>query len=219
MLEDTRGSSGFKRDLLAGSSGSPHLCPPMISPPGNRPASNPSAGALSIVLILALTSALLLVVLIAMVRPGSAEAAAGAHPLFSSLFTSSQRLEGHTGHVILGAIASAVMVAVMTMMVVLGMRRPGKPHAVTRWIIAGFAIYGLILVALVGAYRAYAGGTTVMVGGFPLPTALLVYGVWLFPWFFVLLFVITFDRSVFSDTDQEAFDALVRRERPPESDT
>jgi hypothetical protein len=30
----------------------------------------------------------------------------------------------------------------------------------------------------------------------------------LFPWFFILLFVITFDRSVFSDTDQDAFDAM-----------
>ena len=78
-----------------------------------------------------------------------------------------------------------------------------------RWLLGGFIGYGLVFGGLVLAYRSYASGDISFFGGFPAPSAWMVYGVFLFPWVLVILYVRNFDRWIYSSEDAARFQTLV----------
>ena len=82
------------------------------------------------------------------------------------------------------------------------------------WLLGGFVAYALVFTAVIYSYQRYdPGNVQNFFGGFPLPTAWLVYGVWLFPWFFIAVLVIMFDRSFLTQSDLDRFHALVQKSR------
>ena len=80
-----------------------------------------------------------------------------------------------------------------------------------RFFFFGALIYATLFAAMVIADHFYAVGTNRdIVLGFPLPTALMVYGVGGAPLVFVLLYVLCFDRWILTPEDMARFEQLVR---------
>ena len=109
------------------------------------------------------------------------------------------------------------IVLVMATLVLLGVRRSST--SLRRWLIGGFVAYGLVFVALARTAATYAEeGPVRFIGGFPLPTALVLYGVWLFPWVILLTLVVLFEREHFTPEDEKRFEALLKRIGERQSD-
>lgn len=76
------------------------------------------------------------------------------------------------------------------------------------------AVYALAFTLMVVADHFYATGQArQIVLGFPLPTALMVYGVGGAPLAFVLIYVLQFDRWILTPDDLERFEQLVQEKR------
>jgi len=114
----------------------------------------------------------------------------------------------------LGTAAGVLMVGVMGFLGVIGVRRHGRLGTPGRWVASGFAVYGLVFVALMVSYRAYVTqGSTDLVFGVPTPTLWLLLGIWQLPWVLVGLLVYNYRRWTLSPDDQARFDERVRVRR------
>jgi hypothetical protein len=56
-------------------------------------------------------------------------------------------------------------------------------------------------------------GSGQLFGGFPLPTALMFYALWPMQLFFVVIYVIYYDKAIFTSDDNDTFQALLRGHR------
>jgi len=76
----------------------------------------------------------------------------------------------------------------------------------------GTALYLLVFIALTLAYWSlYDSGSSVYLGGFPLPTAILLYGVTFVPILFTILYVRNFHSWVLSSDELESFHEIKRK--------
>ena len=106
----------------------------------------------------------------------------------------------------LGYIVSLLMVGVMGSLVMIGVRRKGEIGPYFPWLLGSFIIMALIFSGLAWSYSGYLrGDTDAIIGGYPAPTAWMIYGVWLFPLILITLFVVTFDRWFLSKEDLGEF--------------
>ena len=107
--------------------------------------------------------------------------------------------------------AGLAVIVVMGGMIGLGLRGARPPRL---GLAGAFLAYAIIFVLLVRSDAAYqAGGELLHVGGFPPPTAWLIYGMWLFPLVMVGLFVWGFDRWYYTPDDEARFADLTREEK------
>lgn len=94
----------------------------------------------------------------------------------------------------------------------LGMRKENGLGPVRAPLLAGGAVFATIFTLLFLSYRDYMRGEeTAIVLGFPAPTAWMVYGVWLFPLFFAVLYLRAFDAWYLTEADRARFDALLAK--------
>lgn len=114
----------------------------------------------------------------------------------------------------LGLALGLVEVAFFVGCLMLAMRRlEGK----TRIFLMMGAAYALAFAAMVVADHYYVtGASRTIVLGFPLPTALMVYGVGGVPVLFCLLYVVQFDRWILTPDDMARFERLVEAKRKGE---
>jgi hypothetical protein len=78
-------------------------------------------------------------------------------------------------------------------------------------------IYAIAFTLMVVFDHSYAAGETrQIVLGFPLPTAIMVYGVGGAPLAFVLIYMLRFDRWILTPQDMERFERLVQEKRGAE---
>ena len=54
---------------------------------------------------------------------------------------------------------------------------------------------------------------TPLIGSFPLPTAIMLYGLWAMPLVFVVLYVVKFDRWIVTEEDMTRFREIVESRR------
>jgi hypothetical protein len=98
-------------------------------------------------------------------------------------------------------------------------RRKRLPKTFLAFLGLGGAAYMGVFVWMFEAYLRDPGMTSSpFFGGFPLPTAIMLYGVWGIPLVFVVLYVAFFKRFIFTAEDEVAFRELVARQpesRPP----
>ena len=77
---------------------------------------------------------------------------------------------------------------------------------------AGLCITALTLT--MAAYWTFAReGSGQLFGGFPLPTALMLYALWPMQLFFVVIYVVYYDKAIFTPEDNDTFQALLRAHR------
>lgn len=100
------------------------------------------------------------------------------------------------------------------MLFYLGISKHRRTHQCKIWIPAG--TIGLLLVwsSIFGTYSEYiASGQLRMVLGFPLPTAITVYGLWLAGFVFMITYVVGFRSFVFTDEVEAAYHELLRKHK------
>lgn len=158
-------------------------------------------------LIATLVSALLLVAAARIGVPDEARPA--AHPAFAAMQHGGDG-SARTGPVlVLGALFGFVQIAYFGLCFALGVRRHEGLGPLRRPLLAGLAAYAAVWGLLVWTYVDYAAAPTesMRVLGFPLPTAVLLFGFWPVPVVFAWIYLRHFDWIV----DEERIDRFRAR--------
>ncbi len=138
----------------------------------------------------------------------------GPHPEFSTMQRGGDGAVRH-GHVFwIGAAMGILMVVFICACLALGMSRNGKAGPARLPMLLSTAPFVLIFVGLFTSYREFmtAGGGP-LVWGLPAPTAWMLYGAWMFPLVFVVVFLIYFDRWFVRPADLERLRKAVAQRR------
>ena len=114
----------------------------------------------------------------------------------------------HSGMMVITGLYGGLQIVLLVIGLCFGIRRDRS--SVIPLVIAGRPFYVLTFAAMVAAY---AGGMDAapMVFGLPLPTSLMVFGMWGVPFLFVMLYVATFRKWIFNDDDARRFADLISR--------
>jgi len=90
-------------------------------------------------------------------------------------------------------------------------------HGPWRWFFAGGLLFEAIFAMMCWTYwRSLADPLAVSYwGSFPVPVAWLVYGIWLFPGFFITLYVMRFDEWILPKESMRRFEELLEARRQP----
>jgi hypothetical protein len=153
-------------------------------------------------------------VLVAAASTAPHPAATGtAHPTFTSMLHGGPGQARVAGLFWLGWAFGALQLLFFVLCFALGMRRASGLGRLRVPLVVGAVLHQLCWLWLLQSYASYSADpsphTTVL--GFPPPTAIMLYVLWPFPAFFVALYVLSFDRFVFTADDQRRFDELVAR--------
>lgn len=150
-------------------------------------------------------------------QPEPPGAAGQPHPLFETMMQGGPegaRLDLWPAGTLFGGLAISLFVA----LVAFGLRRDGATTgrggagSAALWI--GWLLYLGVFLALSFSYRSYATtGAPELILGFPPPTAWMLFGLWPAPLWFVLLYVLQFDRRVLTKEELRRFEERVAERR------
>jgi len=123
-----------------------------------------------------------------------------------------------------GAVMIVGFVSLIAWPVYLGTDVSSHPPAIRsnrRWVafLVGLVLYEIVFAALCLAYHASLADPyqPAFIGPFPAGTAWMLFGLWPLPTFFIVLYVVNFDRWIFTAKDQEQLAELVRGSSQPNS--
>ena len=158
--------------------------------------------------VLLILSAILLVLMGVVPWFGSSLPGPQPHPQFESMQKS-----GDPGPLWLAWSVGVAMMAFFGTAMALGFSRSREARLWT-WAVTG--AYGLLYVLLLVSYDSFSRSTEpVLIAGFPIPTGLLVYGVYLFPVVLLLIPVLGFRRWFYTTDDEARFQSLLDRRDAP----
>jgi hypothetical protein len=142
-------------------------------------------------------------------------AAGGTHLKFTKAMNEGGDARArHEGKLIVGWIFGLAQVALFTGLLALGARKRGQLGRFKTPIAIGGAAYAAVWTLLVVTYRSYMlGENQELYLSFPAPTAVMLYGIWLVPIFFVVVYLLYFDRVYFTKEDAERFEQILEAKR------
>ena len=156
------------------------------------------------------------VVLVALWLVAPPPAATGmVHPDFPSMQRGGESQSSLPGPRLLSSLFGLLVIGLFALSMAAGYRRKERLGGVKYWLLAGFAGYVMVYSGMVVSYWKYIEQQTqtVYLGGVPAPTAWMLYGMWLFPFLFTILYSCNFDRWVITPEDLERFRQLVEENR------
>ena len=135
------------------------------------------------------------------------------HPDYPSMLQSTSQYNAAGAW--LAVAVGLLMISVMILTMMVGMHRPNHKSKFVSVLLRIAIVYALVWVCIKLTNDAYmAGNSELIIGGFPLPTALLMYGMGIFPLVMLPFYYKYFDRDVYSDADQEKFEAILKQYAP-----
>lgn len=138
-------------------------------------------------------------------QPGDLPA---THPVHPTLLVGGAASARSTAMLAIGWAFGALQLALFAGCFALGLRRAEGLGPLRRPLWLGLALYQALWAALVVAYAGYARDPHgALWGGFPAPTAWMLYGLWPFPLYFAWLYLRHFDDWVLGDRALERFRA------------
>ncbi len=127
-----------------------------------------------------------------------------AHPQFQTMQSGG---DGEARYKPIWWLAWAFALCQVTFFVALlafGAQKRGSLGPLQLPLLVGWLIYAGIATGLIVAHARYAATADhALFLGFPVPTAWMMYGIWLFPAVFVVLYLATFDRFSFTQADEQ----------------
>lgn len=156
-------------------------------------------------LLLLLLIALWVVGVALALTPGSAPGS--THPVFGPMDASALP-QANEQTWLLGLIFGLLIIAVFVAMLGFGVG-VHDPGPFRLWLIVGGLLYAGTFVFLMFTFRDYEAGKRPFLGAFPLPTTLVLFGLWPAPIFFAVLYVAGFKRWIMTPEDSERFQELV----------
>jgi len=104
------------------------------------------------------------------------------------------------------------IISVFGFTVSFGAKRKGRLGAIRTWLIIGMIAYLSVFTLLTMTYWDYAEkGTGSFIGGLPVPTALMLYGLGTVPLILTLTYIIKFRDWILTEEDEARFQELVAR--------
>ena len=174
-------------------------------------------------LLLLFLIALFVLFCIGFFQPVAFEANSRPHHLLTEDIPANTLLESKGGYgdkpgvIILGYAILVVMLGIMGIAVLTGLKKYGKSGPWLSWIVAGFVLYALVFLGLTLSYWDYTqGNTDTYLGGYPAPTAWMIYGVWFFPVLIAALLILKFDQWFLTEDDLQAFRQLLEERKAME---
>lgn len=156
-----------------------------------------------IVLIAALTVLVLLVYCLLREEPITQSGA--PHPQHAEMHRGGDS-ERHAELKVIGTIHGGFHIIILTLLMAMGIKK--KSQAFGGVLIAG-AAYLAVFLLLTLAY--FAGSSDrVFAMGLSLPALTLMFGMWIVPSLFLILYVLNFKNWIYSDRDEEQFEALLQ---------
>ena len=156
---------------------------------------------------------LFLVLLIVMISlPTTEEVGMQPHPEVSSMWHSKQRQAPSNQTFWLGTAFGLGILGITAFFTFIGSRRKavGFRKKTERWWYLTFVLFVLVFIKMILVDRAYAGGEiSGYFWGFPLPTAWMLFALSLVPIIITIVYIIRFDRWIFSPDDQKKFEQIV----------
>ena len=109
-----------------------------------------------------------------------------------------------------GATVGCLIVLVFMSCLVIGAGKNGRDNGF-RTVVAILAVLIMVvfMTMMLNVPGYLRGENSVIVGGFPLPTAMMLYGVWLCPLVFLAVYVFGFNRWVLTEADRDRLAELV----------
>ena len=138
------------------------------------------------------------------------------HPTYPSMQQAPPGAERHAKVLWFGYAFGVLQIVLYVACIALALRRGGRLGRRAIPLLVGGAIYLATFTAMVVAYRQYAlTGEADLFLGFPAPTAWMLFGVWPVPLWFLFLYVLSYDRWIFTPDDMKRFRQIVddRRRR------
>jgi len=167
------------------------------SPRDGREPSDEGATRIGFALLAAVLASAALLALGAIVgEPPRADS--GPHPLIPGMQIGGDSAARAGALLWIGAAFGLVQIAFFGLCFALGMRQREGLGPVRRPLLAGLAAYAAVWIALIASYVVYAEAPEAAPRwlGFPLPTAILLFGFWPLPVVFVGIYLRYFDRFV-----------------------
>lgn len=167
------------------------------------------------IIILALLLLMLALIGWSFFIPGSMEGTAQPHPDVPAMLQSKALAAETPIVIVLGSVFGVLSLAVMGLVGWAGLLKQGKETPLARWMLIAFGGYILVFMALFLTYSGYVNDpySSSIFGGFPVPTAWMMYGAWFFPLVFIGLYSFLFKKWVVNEADMAQFEALLQQRR------
>lgn len=109
----------------------------------------------------------------------------------------------------LGFFIGLFVLGIFTFCLIIGNQRRGQMGPMRKWFWAGVLGYFVVYGIQVYLYWRYdPSQQSQFLGGFPLPTAWMIYAMWSFPLIFTIIYLLTFNNWVFTKEDETTYQAL-----------
>lgn len=132
------------------------------------------------------------------------------HPQFPTMQMGADGEARHSRILWVGWLFGLCQIVLFIAALALGMRKENGLGPVKLPLVIGGVIFACIFTMLIYTYRGYMlGDSTGLIFGVPVPTAWMLYGIWLFPVYFVLLYMRAFDSWYLTGADRQRFDGLL----------
>jgi len=162
-------------------------------------------------ILMTLSLVLLLVIAVAFLLPGATDPTAVPHPEIPLILQSTAGSAVDVFTPWIGFVLELLMVSIIAVCVWIGLRKNGKTTTLNRWMGGAFVVYALLFLVMSITDIWYMQGEKAhFFGGFPVPTAWMIYGIWTFSLVFVAFYASMFNRDILTEADMERFHELVQ---------
>lgn len=136
------------------------------------------------------------------------------HPDFETMHRGGSGKERHDHILLLGWLFGTLITTLFVALLAFGTRRNDKVGPLRIPLTIGGVIYVLLWTAIIWSYRGYMNGDTEsQFLLLPTPMAWMIYGFWMFPIFFIVLYVVSFKKHFWNDEIESEFNAIMEAKR------
>ena len=166
-------------------------------------------------ILLATLAALWGVLLYTVFSPDEHYPGAATHPEQSEMHVAGAAAAFDAEMIVPGAIAGVLVIAVYLLCLLLGAGKNGASLTFVGVVAASSCLVVGSFLAMTFSFDDYVGDPSPqLVGGFPIPTAWMVFGVWMSPVVFLAVYVAGFRRWVMTEDDRKRLEALIAARQP-----
>ena len=167
-------------------------------------------------LLLSLFTILLLLIGVALFYDPIPGLTGAPHPEFKGMMISDGNTDLFTHLRWLGLLFALAVVSIFGCVFLIGTLKKGKTTGIGKWLGVFTICYALIFLFMVLTNWDYAQNTNNRFTALmPIPTAWMIYGVWLFPYFITILYVWKFEEWVISPEEEKELSQFLANQNQP----
>lgn len=165
-------------------------------------------------LLLCLLFAMGVVLVIAICAPDNEKPQIFTHPKYKTMLQSTDGITRYSNIIWPGFAFGILQFCFFTALYAFSVNKQGRLKIFKTPLITSLLLNVLIFSSMLYTYWIHAGdGAWPLLGSFPLPTAIMFYGIWPGQVIFTIIYVCYFDKAIFTKDDQKKFKALVESHR------